>query len=256
MADEVETPDRDDLRGRLVRDEIRLAHDEERIEEDERWIRRNWRLALALSGVLAITIVALVLSIVALNRDIDSVATATPKDASVGTAALQDGAVTAGKLAKGAVTPAALAGAAVTKSAIADGAVTSRAVPANGLTGADIDEATLGQVPSAKTASTAASASDATALGGLAAAKYLNRPTVVTTRSSTSTLAAKGPLSATCPSGTRVVSGGATIDGAARVAITSSAPDGTDEWIASAAAIGTPSGPWSLEVIAVCAHGG
>ena len=79
---------------------------------------------------------------------------------------------------------------------------------------------------------------------------------MVTTRSATSTLAAKGPLSARCPSGSRVVSGGASIDGAARVAITTSAPDGQDEWIASAAAIGTPSGPWSLEVIAVCARGG
>ena len=256
MADKVGPTGPEDLRGRLIRDEIRLAHDEERMEQDERWIRRNWRLALILGGVLALTVVALVLSVVALNRDIDSLAAAAPKDASVGTAALQDGAVTAGKLAQGAVTPAALAGGAVTKPAIADGAVTSRAVAANGLTGADIDEATLGQVPSAKKAATASTASDADALGGLAAGRYLNRPTVVTTRSSTSTLAAKGPLGAKCPSGTRVVSGGASIDGAARVAITTSAPDGQDEWIASAAAIGTPSGPWTLEVIAVCAHGG
>lgn len=246
MADDAKPTGPEDLKQRLLRDEIRLAHDEERIEQDERWIQRNWRLALALGGVLALTVLALVLSVIALNRDIDTVASAAPRDGSVGTAALQDAAVTAGKLAEGAVT----------KPAIADGAVTSKAVAANGLTGADIDETTLGQVPSAKAAASASSASDADALGGLAAGRYLNRPTVVTTRSSTSTLAAKGPLSATCPSGTRVVSGGASIDGAARVAITTSAPDGQDEWIASAAAIGTPSGPWTLEVIAVCAHGG
>ncbi|HMN98801.1 MAG TPA: hypothetical protein PKD59_05260 [Miltoncostaeaceae bacterium] len=256
MADDAKPTGPEDLKQRLLRDEIRLAHDEERIEQDERWIQRNWRLALALGGVLALTVLALVLSVIALNRDIDTVASAAPRDGSVGTAALQDAAVTAGKLAEGAVTPAALAGGAVTRPAIADGAVTSKAVAANGLTGADIDEATLGRVPSATTAATATTSSDADALGGLAAGRYLNRPTVVTTRSSTSTLAAKGPLSATCPSGTRVVSGGASIDGAARVAITTSAPDGQDEWIASAAAIGTPSGPWTLEVIAVCAHGG
>lgn len=256
MANDARPTGPEDLKQRLLRDEIRLAHDEERLQQDERWIQRNWHVALALGGVLALTVVALVLSVVALNRDIDTVASAAPREGSVGTAALQDGAVTAGKLATGAVTPAALAGGAVTKPAIADGAVASRAVAADGLTGADIDEATLGRVPSAKEATTASAAADAKALGGLAAGRYLNRPTVVTTRSSTSTLAAKGPLSARCPSGTRVVSGGASIDGAARVAITTSAPDGQDEWIASAAAIGTPSGPWSLEVIAVCTHGG
>lgn len=52
-----------------------------------------------------LTIVALVLSVVALNRGVDTVASAAPRDGSVGTAALQEGAVTAGKLAQGAVTP-------------------------------------------------------------------------------------------------------------------------------------------------------
>jgi hypothetical protein len=256
MSDDGKPASQEDLRGRLIRDEIRLAHDEERLEQEERWIRRNWRLALVLSGVLALTILALVLSVVALNRDIDAVAQAQPRDASVGTAALQDDAVTPGKLAPGAVTPAALADRSVTLAAIADGAVKSRAVAPDSLTGADIDEGTLGAVPSAKRATSAATADDADALGGLAAGRYVNRPVTVTTRSSTSTLEAKGPLSAACPSGTRVVSGGASIDGAARVAITTSAPDGEDEWIASAAAIGTTSGPWTLEVYAVCVRGG
>jgi hypothetical protein len=256
MADNATPTGPEDLKQRLLRDEIRLAHDEERIEQDERGIRRTRLMALALGGVLALTVLALVLSVVALNRDIDTVASAAPRNDSVGTAALQDGAVTAGKLAQGAVTPAAIADRAVTKGAIADGAVASRAVAADSLTGGDIDEGSLGRVPSAAKAATASDASDAAALGGLAAGRFLNRPVVVNTRSATSTLAAKGPLSARCPSGTRIVSGGASIDGAARVAITTSAPDGQDEWIASAAAIGTPSGPWSLEVIAVCAHGG
>ncbi len=58
MADDGSPTRQEDLRGRIVRDEIRLARDEERIEQEERWIRRNWRLALVLSGVLALTILA------------------------------------------------------------------------------------------------------------------------------------------------------------------------------------------------------
>lgn len=236
----------EELRRRIIRDEIRLARDEERIDEEERGIRRNWWLALSLAGLLVLTVTALVLSVVALNRDIDEVAAAAPRDDSVGADALRDGAVTAGKLAAGAVTP----------SALADGAVRSRAVADDAITGAEVDESTLGQVPSATRAGSADTAADADALGGLAAGRYLSRVVVATTRSATSTLAVKGPLSATCPAGTRVVAGGASIDGASRVAITTSAPDGEDEWVGAAAAIGTPSGPWRLEVVAVCARGG
>jgi hypothetical protein len=231
------------LRGRIIRDEIRLARDEERIAEEERGIRRNWRLALALAGLLVLTVTALILSVVALNRDIDEVAAAAPREDSIGASALQDGAVTADALATGSVTPAALA----------DGAVRSRAVADGAITGADIEESTLGRVPSAARADSAA---DATALGGVAAARHLSRTVVATNRSATSTLAVKGPLSAICPAGTRVVSGGASIDGAARVAITTSAPDGEGGWVARAAAMGTPSGPWRLEVVALCARGG
>jgi hypothetical protein len=55
------------LERRLIRDEIRLARDEERIAQEERWIRRNWWLALALAGLLTLTIAALAISVVALD---------------------------------------------------------------------------------------------------------------------------------------------------------------------------------------------
>lgn len=116
----------DGLEQRVIRDEIRLARDEELIAQEENWIRRNWRLELALAGLLALTIAALVVAIIALNRDIDAVAAAAPRDDSVGTSVLKDGAVSAAKL--------------------ADAAVTSRAVAANAITGAQVDEESLGRV--------------------------------------------------------------------------------------------------------------
>lgn len=231
---------------RIIGDEIRLARDEERIAQDERWIRRNWRLALALSGLLALTIVALVISIMALNRDIDAAAAAAPTDASVGTAALRDGAVTRAKIA-----PAAVGGAVV-----ADGALTARMVAANTLTGAQIQESSLGAVPRATRADAAATADDASRLGGVAAGQYLRGLTVARAQSQASTLAAKGPVTAACPSGTTVVAGGVAIDGAARVAITTSAPDGSSGWTGEAAALATSSSPWQMAVTAICGSGG
>ncbi len=238
----------DELEQRVIRDEIRLARDEERIAQEENWIRRNWRLELVLAGLLALTMAALVLSIVALNRDIDEVAAAAPRDDSVGASVIRDGAVVASK--------------------IASGAVSARAVGADALTGAQIAETTLTRVPRAaiaakagtatraNRAASAARADDSVALGGVAASRYLNELSVVRAQTATSTLAIKGPVSATCPAGSAVIAGGASIDGAARVALTTSAPDGDDSWLAEAAAIGTPSAPWRIVVTAVCARGG
>ena len=73
-------------------------------KKEERWIRRSWRLELALGGLLALTIVGLVVGLMALNRDIDAVAAAAPRNDSIGSPALQDRAVIASKLADGAVT--------------------------------------------------------------------------------------------------------------------------------------------------------
>jgi hypothetical protein len=65
----------------------------------------------------------------------------------------------------------------------------------------------------------------------------------------------KGPLIARCPAGTRVVSGGAAVRGAARgVALVANAPDGDAAWMATAVA--TTRRVWRLVVTAVCATGG
>ena len=251
MADKVGPTGPEDLRGRLIRDEIRLAHDEERIEQDERWIRRNWRLALILGGVLALTVVALVLSVVALNRDIDSLAAAAPKDASVGTAALRERRRDGGPARPGRGDPRGARGrgrdeagdrrrrgdVSCRRGERADRSRHRRGDPWAGALG---EEGRDGST-----------ASDADALGGLAAGRYLNRPTVVTTRSSTSTLAAKGPRARSAPPAPGD-SGGASIDGAATSRSPPARPTARTSGSRTAAAIGTPSGPWTLEVIAVC----
>lgn len=248
---------------RIVHDEIRLAADEKRIDRNETGLRRAGILEILLGVILAMVVGALVISVIALNRDIDVVSRAAPRDDSVGTAALKDDAVTAGKLAGGAVTAAAIAARAVTTtaiapravgtSALADRAVTGAKVAPDALTGALIREATLGTVPRANRAVTA---SDASALAGVAAGRYLSRVVAIHAVTQTSTLGAKGPVTASCPSGTQVISGGVAVAGARDVALTVSAPEGTSGWTAQAVALPSARAPWRIVVTAICARGG
>jgi hypothetical protein len=228
---------------------------EERIEEEERRTVTNRQLAvvaLSLAALLAVAVVALVVGLVALNRDVEAVSAAEPADESVGTAALQDGAVTAGKLAAGAVTADALADGAVATDALADGAVTNAKVAPDSLTGASIDESTLERVPSARNARNAAN------LGGVAASAYLSRVTFVQAQSDSNTDEAKGPVTASCPADTIVIAGGASLEGTTSgVAIVESAPaDDQAGWAARAQAFAPPTVAWRLVVTAVCAAGG
>jgi hypothetical protein len=233
--------------------EARLEADEARIAEEEKWIRRNWRLALAVAVLLALTISALVVSVIALNRDIEAVARAEPKDDSVSTAALQSGSVTADKIAAGAVgnpqlatgsvttdrltagvvVAGSIANDAVTAPAIAaravgnaelgpesvgtkkliPGAVTGAKVAGDTLTGDNIVEGSLGQVPTAASAETADRATNAVRLGGIQAGEYLHGVEVAQARSADDLQPVK-QLSVGCPAGTEIVSGGATADGA------------------------------------------
>jgi hypothetical protein len=176
-------------------DELRLARDEARLDADERMLRHNRTVALvaaAVVGTLAVAVAGLVIALFALNRDIDTVAKAAPKDDSVGTVAIKNDAVTADKLAIGSVTGAALAPGAVDAPAITTGAVDRRAlgrgavgrseVGRDALTGAQIDERTLARVPSARSASRAGVASDAQALGGVSATGYVSLVKLVRSR--------------------------------------------------------------------------
>jgi hypothetical protein len=75
------------------------------------------------------------------------------KAGAVKTGKLAKEAVKAGKIAKNAIRTDKLADAAVTTPKIADGAVTTAKIADNAVNGAKVDEATLGTVPSATTAS-------------------------------------------------------------------------------------------------------
>src|SRR5262245_56791643 len=79
----------------------------------DRRLRRLKALLLTMGGLLVLTIAALAISVVMLDRDIDAVARAAPKDDSVGTSALRAGAVTSPKLAADAVARGTIADAAV-----------------------------------------------------------------------------------------------------------------------------------------------
>jgi hypothetical protein len=255
---------------RIGADEARLARDEARLDADERTLRRSRSVAIiaaALAGTLAVAVAGLVVALFALNRDIDAVARAAPKDDSVGTVAIKNDAVTADKLAIGSVTGAALAPGAVSSPAIATGGIDRRAlgrgavgrseVGRNALTGAQIAEGTLGRVPSARSAARATVAGDAQALGGVSPTGYISQVKFVRAATRTNARRTKGPLSAACPAGMRIIAGGAAVDGPSRgVALVRSAPTAAQDWVAVADAYRANGTPWRLVVTAVCATGG
>jgi hypothetical protein len=258
------------LEARLQIDEDRLRADEARMAADERLLRANRlvaRIAIVLAGTLIIAVAGLTVSLFALNRNIETVAKAAPKDDSVGPAALKVGAVTASKIAPGSVSTDAIAAAGVRRADIAPGAVggaqiavgsvTRGDVRHDTLTGAQIDEGTLRHVASAQTTAHAVTASDAQALGGVSSSSYVSRITVVRAATPASRQRTKGPVAARCPSGMRVVSGGAAVDGTSHgVAIARSAPDAGESWTAVANSYRAPTVPWRLLVTAICVTGG
>ena len=127
----------------------------------------------------------------------------------------------------------------------------------NALTGAQIDEQTLGQVPTARGASRARVASDAQALGGVSATGYISHVKLVRVASRANARRTKGPLAAACPTGMRIIAGGAAVDGPSRgVALVRSAPTAAQDWVAVADGYRADGTPWRLVVTAVCATGG
>jgi hypothetical protein len=255
---------------RMAADEARLDVDEARLAEDEKALRTNRltaSIAVVLAGTLVIAVAGLTISLFAVNRDIESVAKAAPKDDSVGTRALEHAAVTADKLAAGSVTAAAVADGAITRvhvsrnaiggRQVAPGSIAASDVRSNALTGDQIDERTLRGVASASEAVRAQRAADAALLAGLGPSAFLSRLRTVQATSPTSTRPVKGPVSAACPSGMRLLSGGAAVDGTSHgVALVRSGPTSGGEWVAAATAYSRPTVPWRLVVTAICAAGG
>jgi hypothetical protein len=149
----------------------------------------------------------------------------------VGTARIEDGAVTEDKLGDGAVASEQLAGDAVDGEKVAD----------ESLTGADVDESTLEGV-------------DAATLNG--SASYFNEVQSVQQTSSLNGNDRKGPVTATCPDGTTVIAGGASIvtESGTKlpIALTASTSNAGNGWNAEALEIRPVEEGWGLRVVAHC----
>jgi len=172
-------------------------------------------------------------------------------DQKVGTDDLENGAVVSSKLAGEAVTEEKLAAGAVGTARLEDGSVTteklapdavdSDRVVDDSLTGADIDESTLEGV-------------NATTLNGSASFVIDVEPVVQS--SSLNANDRKGPVTATCPEGTTVLSGGASIvtESGAKlpVALTASTSNAGNGWNAEALEIRPVPEGWGLRVVALC----
>ena len=176
------------------------------------------------------------------------------------------------KLARGAVSGTVIRTGAVGTDQLAPGAVTDATVAPDALTGAAIAESTLARVPAATraararaahfavhaaTATRAAVSGSADRLAGVPAVGYLSRPTIVHATTPSDTARDKGPLSARCPTGMHVLSGGVAVYGATDgVTILRNVPTGAHGWAGLAHAGTSASRNWRLVVRAVCVQGG
>jgi hypothetical protein len=171
----------------------------------------------------------------------ESVGTDELENGAVVSSKIADEAVTKQKLAPGAVGTARLEDESVTSEKLAPDAVEADQVADESLTGADIEEATLEGV-------------DATTLNGSTSFVIDVQPVEQT--SSLNANDRKGPVTATCPAGTTVLSGGAAIvtesGSKLPVALTASTSNAGNGWNAEALEIRPVSEGWGLRVVALC----
>jgi hypothetical protein len=172
-------------------------------------------------------------------------------DETVGTAQIEDGAVTSRKIADEAVTKEKIAKAAVGTARLEDGSVTleklapdavdSERIGDDSITGADVDESTLEGI-------------DAATLNG--SGSFVIDVQSAQQTSSVNANDRKGPVAATCPEGTTVISGGASVvtasGGKLPIALTASTSNAGNGWNAEAIEIRPVTEGWGLRVIALC----
>jgi hypothetical protein len=169
-----------------------------------------------------------------------------------------DGSVTTAKIKNGAVTTSKLKNAAVTKDKIAANAVTSNQVKNGTLLKADFKS---GQLPGAGVPGPVGPAGPTGPAGpagprgprGVPGVSGLERVDASTAATSSNTKS----VVATCPSGKRVVGGGAraTGSGAAKVSVNESFPDSNgDRWNANGIEVVATELNWALQAYALCVN--
>ena len=171
----------------------------------------------------------------------ESVGTDQLENGAVVSSKIADEAVTKEKLAPGAVGTARLEDESVTSEKLAPGAVGADAVVDESLTGADIDESTLEGV-------------NAATLNGSTSFVIDVQPVQQTSNLNANDR--KGPVTATCPEGTTILSGGASVvtESGAKlpIALTASTSNAGNGWNAEALEIRPVSEGWGLRVVALC----
>jgi hypothetical protein len=162
-------------------------------------------------------------------------------DGAVETPKLADDAVTTRKLADAAVKTAKVENGAIGEQKLAADAVNGEKVVDDSLSGADVDESTLEGV-------------NAATLNG--SASFIIDVESVQQTSSLNANDRKGPVTATCPDGTDVVSGGASIvtESGTKlpIVLTSSTSNAGNGWNAEAIELRPVEEGWGIRVIALC----
>lgn len=191
--------------------------------------------------VVASLTVGLVIAFAACGGTDQTIGTDELENGAVVSSKIADGAVTKDKLATGAVGTARLENESVTSDKLSPDAVDTDRVTDDSLTGTDIDESTLEGV-------------NATTLNGSTSFVIDVQPVGHT--SSLNANDRKGPVTATCPDGTTVLSGGASIvtESGTKlpVALTANTSNAGNGWNAEALEIRPVSEGWGLRVVALC----
>ena len=200
---------------------------------------------------------ALVISCLALGIALGGTGTAAvlavPNN-SVGTSQLKNGAVTTAKLKNAAVTADKLASASVLEGKLKNDAVTAAKIKAAAVATSEVKNGSLlkedfasGQLPAGPPGPQGPPGPR-----GPAGAVGLQRFDAATSSSSANSKS----VVVTCPSGKRVVGGGARVtgNGSAKVTITENFPDADgDKWNGKANEVVATGGSWQLQVYALCA---
>jgi hypothetical protein len=192
-----------------------------------------------------------------------SVTTLKLKGGSVTNLKLRDGAVTGAKIAPGTIGSGQLANGAVRSEQLGGGVVTSGKLKNGAVTGEKLAGNAVGASQLAANAVSNGKLQDGSVSSSKLAASFLaqlvKNVTYVNKSSPANSTEEVKTVSAECPSGKQLVSGGARVLGAAtKVAITETAPvlnaEKRTSWSAAARAIDTEATPWAIEAHAICAE--